>query len=283
MLVYPLLNMIPSDVGNGRWQQGEDPQSCPAPFQLPSLTPRSKTPVQTRRGGIAITDLLNDRHEKDSNPQLPGFRQMYELGVPQMQTLSLSVSSAYSDASRSTTTTEGDFETNAAMSNDGQSEYAYGVSGAGSSSGTYYPRQYDYGQQYDQARLSLSAESGAGPSSMSVSDASSVQGSRQADRPTYETEELFYMWYMRDDLNMHWKDVQRSFEEQFPDRPKRAESGLQCRYYRFTQKRGVPGPRDRRKIKKGESSPYGVIAWAIERFPWMRTEDQAAQCRKSFL
>lgn len=111
------------------------------------------------------------------------------------------------------------------------------------------------------------------------SGSSTVYDRRRPPRPKYDEEEMYFIWYHRVDLDEEWKDVQESFNRQFPGRQRNGFQGIQCKFYRFIKDKQCPSVRSQRHhLRDGDYgrnhdlSKFGVIQFAGVWYPWMRPE-----------
>ncbi|MCJ1453030.1 hypothetical protein MMC28_003375 [Mycoblastus sanguinarius] len=68
-------------------------------------------------------------------------------------------------------------------------------------------------------------------------------------RPTYNPEEVAFIWYLRIDRGYLWPDIMDAFNARFArsEDEKRDVPGLQCRYYRLVTENDIPNVRNRRR------------------------------------
>lgn len=92
---------------------------------------------------------------------------------------------------------------------------------------------------------------------------------RRQFRPPYSEEEVDFIWYHRIDLGYDWADVERAFQHQFPNSGREGFTGIQCKYYRFCDEKGIPKVRDRSK-ESSQVELYGMRARSGRTYPWMR-------------
>jgi hypothetical protein len=112
------------------------------------------------------------------------------------------------------------------------------------------------------------------------SGSSTVSERRRPPRPKYDEEEMYFIWYHRVDLELEWKDVQESFNRQFPGRQRSGFQGIQCKFYRFIKDKRCPSVRSQRhhhvrknsSTKSREPNKFGVVQFARVWYPWMRPE-----------
>lgn len=92
---------------------------------------------------------------------------------------------------------------------------------------------------------------------------------RRQFRPPYSEEEVDFIWYHRIDLGYDWADVERAYQHQFPNSGREGFTGIQCKYYRFCDEKGIPKVRDRNK-ESSQVELYGMRARSGRSYPWMR-------------
>ncbi len=92
---------------------------------------------------------------------------------------------------------------------------------------------------------------------------------RRPFRPPYSEEEVDFIWYHRIDLGYEWADVERAYQHQFPNSGREGFTGIQCKYYRFCDEKGIPKVRDRSK-ENSQVELYGMRARSGRTYPWMR-------------
>lgn len=92
---------------------------------------------------------------------------------------------------------------------------------------------------------------------------------RRQFRPPYSEEEVDFIWYHRIDLGYDWADVERAYQHQFPNSGREGFTGIQCKYYRFCDEKGIPKVRDRSK-ESSQVELYGMRARSGRTYPWMR-------------
>ncbi|KAI4146943.1 MAG: hypothetical protein L6R39_003280 [Caloplaca ligustica] len=90
---------------------------------------------------------------------------------------------------------------------------------------------------------------------------------RRSFRPTYSEEEVDFLWYHRVDLAWEWNDILLAFNRQFPGNITREVSGIQCKYYRHLENRGMPQVRQRDRAASVQA--YGMRAHTGRWYPWM--------------
>ncbi|KAI9809555.1 MAG: hypothetical protein M1827_006790 [Pycnora praestabilis] len=128
-----------------------------------------------------------------------------------------------------------------------------------------------------QQSVEYSYYDGIRQSSSSESEASSRE--RRDPRPKYKDEEIYFIWYYREDLGLDWPEVTKEYNARFAHRE---EGGIQCRYYRYLDKKGIAKLRQRPKSKgerPGLKYEYGLKQWLAQNHPglnftWMREEDR---------
>ena len=100
-----------------------------------------------------------------------------------------------------------------------------------------------------------------------------AQRSRKGDavrqfRPGYDTEESYFIWYHRLDLELDWSQISTRFNDHFPQKRNGCQ-GFQCKFYRFLQENGLPSVRERKRDLSNQKR-YNLRAWLPDVwYPWM--------------
>lgn len=87
-------------------------------------------------------------------------------------------------------------------------------------------------------------------------------------RPTYTEEEIYFIWYHKDDLGLQWPRIKELFNEYFNRRGRDGVQGIQCRYYRALDIHGIP--KSRQRDRSLPNKQFGVRRNVPDRYwPWM--------------
>lgn len=104
---------------------------------------------------------------------------------------------------------------------------------------------------------------------VSMSSKSSGARDRRQFRPTYQDEEVYFIWYYRIDLGYDWQDIANAYNAQFPDRPRDGFGGIQCKYYRYCEEFGIPKVRNRDRSASAVKE-YGMRSRTGRTYSWMK-------------
>ena len=89
-------------------------------------------------------------------------------------------------------------------------------------------------------------------------------------RSPYPSEASFFIWFHRIDLRMSWDDLTLTYNRHFHGNDtERKKAGLQCKWYRITERNKLPPITEQEQTSDG-LSPFSMWLQTGRRFSWMK-------------
>ena len=143
---------------------------------------------------------------------------------------------------------------------------------------TTYTRHSDFGTDADSDIDDMQTEDdvdcGSELGSTSTNSTRNMRRTSRGPRPAcrkYTTEQAYFIWYYRTDLEQCWDEVERAFHHHFGD--KRPKGGLQCKFYRMLEEKNVEKVRQQARSGRRRRGHMvrrcGVVQRTTARYSWM--------------